>query len=69
VNALYFLLVAEAFVFGLMWHNQSPRSEGEHEAERPDPALLFPGRSSNFQKQAPPVEVDSTFQTTCRNEL
>lgn len=50
MNALYFLFVAEALVFGFMWHNRSPRSEREHEAERPDPAVLFSHRIRKYDK-------------------
>lgn len=39
--ALGFLLVAESFVFGWMWHNKSARPGREHESENPDPAVLF----------------------------
>ena len=42
MSALYFLLVAEAFALGLMWHNKSPRPEKEHEAERPDRQFCSP---------------------------
>ena len=67
MNAFYFLLVVESFVFGLMWHNQSLRSE--RGSEGPDPAVLFAHGSENFQEQALSVEVESTFQTIFQNKL
>jgi hypothetical protein len=50
VITLFFLFVAESFVLGLIWHNQSPRSEREHETERPDPAVLFTHRIGKYDK-------------------
>ena len=67
MSTLLFLFVAESFVCGLIWHNQSLRSE--RESEGPDPAVLFAHRSENFQEQALAVEVESTFQTIFQNRL
>ena len=50
MNALVFLFVIESFVFGAMWHNQSPRSEREHESGRPDPAVLFSRMRTSKQR-------------------
>jgi len=67
MSTLLFLFVAESFVCGLMWHNQSLRSE--RGSEGPDPAVLFAQGSKNFQEQALSVEVESTFQTIFQNKL
>jgi hypothetical protein len=48
VNALVFLFVVDSFDFGAMWHNKSPRSEREHESERPDRAVWFSRRCVKF---------------------
>ena len=50
MNALLVLIVAESFVFGAMWHNQSARSGMERESERPDPAVLFSRVRTSRQK-------------------
>jgi hypothetical protein len=57
VNDFFYLFVAELFVIAAMWHNKSPRSEREHESQRPDPAVLFSRRSPVFRKQALSVPV------------
>jgi hypothetical protein len=62
VNALVFLFVVESFVFAAMWHNRSPRSEREHESERPDRAILFSRRSPDLRKQAQSVQVQTTVE-------
>jgi len=67
MSTLLFLFVAESFVFGWMWHNQSLRSE--RDSEGPDPAVLFAHGSKNPQTPAPSVEVESTFQTIFQNKL
>ena len=41
MNPLYFLIIAESFVVGWMWHNKSARHGGEHQSDKPDPAVLF----------------------------
>lgn len=58
--AFLFLLVAESFAVGLMWHNKSAQSGKEHESESPDPAVLFSSRSANFGKPAPQVQAQET---------
>jgi hypothetical protein len=68
VSALYFLLVAEAFAFGMMWHNKSPRSEKEHEAERPDPAVLFAHRIGKYDK-AQPVQPNTKLNNESADYL
>ena len=50
VNDFFYLFVAVLFVLALMWHNQSPRSEKEHESGRPDPAILFSRMRTSKQK-------------------
>ena len=62
MSALFLLFVAESFVFAAMWHNKSPRSEREHEREKPDPAVLFARRSANVRKPALSVEVRTTVE-------
>ena len=62
MSALFLLFVAESFVFAVMWHNKSPRSEREHESEKPDPAVLFSRRSANVRKPALAVEVRTTVE-------
>jgi hypothetical protein len=57
VTAFLFLLVAESFAFGLMWHNETARSEVRRESESPEPAVLFSRRSTNSRKPAPPAHV------------
>jgi len=42
----FFLLLAEAFVFAAMWHNESLRSE----SGKPDPAVLFLPQERYFTK-------------------
>jgi hypothetical protein len=68
VNALYFLFVAESFVFGLMWHNKLPRSEREHEAERPDPAVSFAHGIGKYDK-AQPVQSTTRFNNESTDYL
>jgi hypothetical protein len=53
MNALFFLLLAEAFVFAAIWHNESLRSE----RGKPDPAVLFSHRSAIFRKPARSVKT------------
>jgi len=53
MNILYLLIVAELFVFGWMWHNQSPQPERARVAEKPDPAVLFARRRAAVRKQSP----------------
>jgi len=62
MNDYFYLLVAELFVFALMWHNQSPRPDREHESGRPDPAVLFSRRSANFRKQALSLHVQTIVE-------
>jgi hypothetical protein len=62
VNTLILLLVAVLFVVAAMWHNKSPRSEGEHESETPDPAVLSSRRSVNSGKQARSVPVETQVE-------
>jgi len=50
MNALFVLFVAELFAFGAIWHNKSPRSEREHDSERPDRAVLFSHTPINKQQ-------------------
>lgn len=69
MNALFVLFVAELFVIAAMWHNKSARSGMERESERPDPAVLFSHRSSNFQKQAPFVQVQPTVERSQSKQL
>lgn len=49
--ALLSLFVAESLLFGLFWHNWSPRSEKERESEKRDPAVLFSRRGSHPQQR------------------
>jgi hypothetical protein len=60
VSALFLHFVAESFVFAVMWHNKSPRSEREHGSEKPDPAVLFTRNSANVRKPALYVEARTT---------
>jgi hypothetical protein len=41
MHALYFLIVAEFFVVGWMWHGQPARLGEEHESDKSDPAVSF----------------------------
>jgi hypothetical protein len=43
--ALLSPFAVESLVFGLFWHNWSPRCEREREGEKRDPAVLFSRRS------------------------
>jgi len=58
VNVLFFLFVAESFVFAAMWHNESLQSE----KEKPDPAVLFAHRNANFQKPARSVKTHTIVE-------
>ena len=53
MNALFFLVLAESFVFAAMWHNESLQSE----RGKPDPAVLFSHKSGIFRKRAQPVKT------------
>jgi len=53
MNTLYLLIVAEAFVFGWLWHNASPQPERVRASEKPDPAVLFSRRRANVRRQSP----------------
>jgi hypothetical protein len=68
VNALYFLFVAESFVFGFMWHNKLPRSERKHEAERPDLAVSFAHRIRKYHK-VQPVQPNTKFNNESTDYL
>jgi hypothetical protein len=52
MNPLYFLIVAELFVIGWMWHDKSARSEDERDSGKPDPAVLF-SRKRKEHRQNP----------------
>jgi hypothetical protein len=52
VNPLFFLIVAESFVVAWMWHNKSARPQGEHQSDKPDPAVLF-FRKRKEHRQSP----------------
>ena len=62
MNDFFYLFVAELFVFGAMWHNKSARSGIERESGRPDPAVLFARRSTNFRKQALSLHVQTIVE-------
>jgi len=61
VSALFLLFAAESFVFAAMWRNKSPRSEREHESEKPDPAVLFSRRSTNVRGKASKQTTNQRF--------
>ncbi len=63
MSALVFLLVAELFVLGAMWHNQSPRSERERESDKPDAAVLFTRMRTSRQKAPDRQKANEQYQS------
>ncbi|HMD54937.1 MAG TPA: hypothetical protein VKJ65_10345, partial [Phycisphaerae bacterium] len=55
-------------LFAAMWHNQPPRSGRKDTSEKPDPAVLFSRKSSEFPKTALSVTVQPITESLRLNK-